>query len=207
MNKLATMPSLDQRITAAFSSSAKSAGLAELIGEAEAAAASAGVAAEHARERALDPALSAADVAAARSDMENAAFRRDRLEVAVTKLGERLRELRAQEEDSRRWSAYEKAKAERDKLAAELKEVYPALAARLADLAARVDENDREVERINTRAKPAGAVWLAGPELVARALKGFNDGTAEVPRITKYLRLPAFDYNTHRRFSWPRSSA
>ena len=63
--------------------------------------------------------------------MEDAAFRRDRMQTAVIKLGDRLRELKAQEEDHRRWLAYEKVKAERDKLAVELKEVYPTLAARL----------------------------------------------------------------------------
>ena len=143
--------------SAAFADGAKSDDVASLIREAEVAAIAAGEAAERARERALDPALSAADVATARCEMDDAAFRRDRLQVAVKRLGERLREVRAQEEDQRRWLAYEKAKAERDKLAAELKDVYPALAARIADLAARVDANDREIERINTRARPDGS--------------------------------------------------
>lgn len=68
-----------------------------------------------------------------------------------------------------------------------MKELYPTLAARLADLAARIDANDRETERINTRARPVGAEWLAGAERIARGLKGFNDGTADVPRITRDL--------------------
>jgi len=38
--------------------------------------------------------------------MEDAAFRRDRMQVAVTNLGEGLRELRTQDEDNRRWLAY-----------------------------------------------------------------------------------------------------
>jgi hypothetical protein len=59
--------------------------------------------------------------------MDSAAFRRDRLQAAVTKLGVRLRELRAEEEDSRRTTAYEAVKAKRDKLAAELANVYPAI--------------------------------------------------------------------------------
>lgn len=118
--------SLDERIAAAFSAGTKSDDVTELIGEAEAAAVAAGDAAQRAREQALDPALSAERVASARSEMDNAVFRRDRMQAAVTKLGERLRELKAKEEDQRRWLAYEKARAERDKLATELKDLYPA---------------------------------------------------------------------------------
>ena len=138
-------PSLDERITAAFSTGTASDTVAELIREAETAATIAGESAQHARERALDPALSAAEV-------EDAAFRRDRMQTAVAKLGERLLVLQGEERNQRRWLAYEKAKAERDGLAAELKDTYPTLAARLADLAARVDANDRDLARINTRA-------------------------------------------------------
>jgi hypothetical protein len=46
-------------------------------------------------------------------------FRRERLQTAVSRLKERLKEVRAQEENQRRWIAYEKVKAERDKLAAD----------------------------------------------------------------------------------------
>jgi hypothetical protein len=95
----------------------------------------------------------------------------------------------------RRWRGYEKAKAERDKLAAELKEVYPTFAARLADLVTRIDANDREVEEFNMRALPSGAARLPTAELVARDLKGFNDGVTNVPRIIRDLRLPSFEYN------------
>ena len=180
--------------------------MAILIGEAEAASTSAEEAAQCARAQALDPALSAEKVTVARREMDDAMFRRDRMQMAVTKLGERLRELKTQEEDQRRWTAYEKAKAERDKLATELKDVYPTIAARLADLVPRIDANDREIEKINTRARPNGADWLAGAELIARGLKGFNDSTANVPRITEELRLPRFEYNRHDPYTWPRSS-
>jgi flagellar motility protein MotE (MotC chaperone) len=145
------------RIAAAFSAGTKSDDVPELIGEAEAAAVSAGEASQCARAKALDPALSAKDVAIARHEMEDAAFRRDRMQTAETKLGERLRELRGQEEDHRRWLAYEKAKAERDKLVVELKEVYPTFAARLGDLAVRIDANDREIEKISN--KKGIAAW------------------------------------------------
>jgi DNA repair exonuclease SbcCD ATPase subunit len=197
--------SLDDQIAAAFLPDAVSAEVSELISDAEAAAAASGEAAQLARSQALDPALSAEKVATARREMEDAAFRRDRMHTAVTKLTERLHQLRAREEDHRRWLAYDKVKAERDKLAAELKEMYPTFTARLADLIARIDANDREVENINKRTRPNGAEWLAPAELVARGLKGFSDGVSNVPRITTDLRLPSFEYNRQALNLWPRS--
>jgi hypothetical protein len=49
-------------------------------------------------------------------------FRRDRMHETVRRLGKRLREVKAQEEQSRRRAAYDAALVERDKLAAELAE-------------------------------------------------------------------------------------
>jgi chromosome segregation ATPase len=162
-----------------------------------------GDAAEQLRKRALDPALAPADVAGARRQMEDAAFRRDRLQTAVAKLRERLEEVKAQEEDQRRWVAYEKVKAERDKLTAELTDIYPAFEQKLADLLPRIEANDWQIERINTRL-PDGAKHLHVAELVARGLGTFVDGTATVPRITRQLRLPAFKYSALNPYAWPR---
>ncbi len=100
---------IDDRIAAAFADGAKSDDVASLIGEVEAAAIAVGEMAERARSRALDPVLSAPDVAAARREMDDAEFRRDRMQVAVTKLGVRLGELRTAEEDQRRQIAYEES--------------------------------------------------------------------------------------------------
>jgi hypothetical protein len=196
---------LDDRITAAFADGAKSSGVAALIVETEAAAIAAGDAAGQARGRALDPVLSAPDVAKARAEMENAAFRRDRLEAAVTKLRERLKAVKAQEENDRRQVAYAKASAVRDELAAELARVYPPLAAQLADLMARIFASDREIEHINARALPAEAERLLVAELVARGLRGFVENSVEAVRITRDLRLPAFRFDQHDPYAWPRS--
>ena len=54
---------IDDRIAAAFADGAKSDDVASLIGEVEAAAIAVGETAERARSRALDPVLSAPDVA------------------------------------------------------------------------------------------------------------------------------------------------
>jgi hypothetical protein len=90
--------------------------------------------AERSRKYALDPVLSVNDVADARRQMEDAAFRCHRLQAAVTRLRERLEQLKAQEEDQRRQLVYDRVKAERDKLAAELAEIYPPFAQKLAEL-------------------------------------------------------------------------
>jgi hypothetical protein len=146
--------SLDDRIVAAFADDTKSDKVASLIEEVEAAATAAGEEAKQARERALDPTLS--DVAAARREADDAAFRRDRLQVAATRLRERLSELRAIEENARRRIRWEQVKAERDRLAAELTDTYPAIERQLVDLFARLDANDREVKYLNAHL-PTGA--------------------------------------------------
>jgi hypothetical protein len=94
------MTNLDERIAAAFADGATSSGVVALIADAEAAVVASGEASEVARTRALNPTLAAADVAAARREMEDASFRRDRMQEAVRRLGERLREVKAQEEQT-----------------------------------------------------------------------------------------------------------
>jgi hypothetical protein len=140
--------------------------------------------------------------------MDDAAFARDRLSAAVPRLQKRRKELLAAEEDARRWVAYERAKVERDRLE-ELARVYPPIAEQLAELAARVDANDKQIDVINNHACPSGAERLRVAELVARGIPGFSFAPAlyvEVPRITKELRLPAFEYSGHSRaYAWPRS--
>ena len=80
------MNDLEERIGAAFTDGTQSTQVADLIEKAEAAASSSAEASELARARALDPALSAADVATARRAMEDAAFNRDRMNEAVRRL-------------------------------------------------------------------------------------------------------------------------
>ena len=194
---------LDDRIAAAFRDGVKSDDVNVLIVEAETASLASGEAAEQARGRALDPALTANDVAEARRQMEDAAFRRERLQTAVTRLQNRLKEVRGQEENQRRWLAYEKAKAERDKLAAELKATYPPFEAQLRDLLQRIAESDKYIEDIINHSLPSGAERLLVAELVARGLRGFVDNSADVARITRQLRLPAFQFDRHDPYAWP----
>ena len=195
---------LDDRIAAAFREAVKSDDVNVLIVEAEAASLASGEAAEQARRRALDPALRANDIADARRQMDDAAFRRERLQTAVTRLQARLKEVRAQEENQRRWIAYEKAKGERDKLAGELKAIYPPFEAQLRDLLPRIAANDEYIENIINHSLPLGAERLLVAELVARDLRGFVENSVDVARITTQLRLPAFQFDRHASYAWPR---
>jgi hypothetical protein len=153
---------------------------------------------------ALDPALPTNEVAERRRAMEDAAFTRDRLSTALSRLQLRLEQLRAAEEDARYRAAYEKAKAEHDQLAAELAELYPAFTDKLANLLARIDDNDREIAYVNGRL-PSDASPLLVAELVARGLEGFAQDGLSTPRITSQLRLPAFKRCPSAPYAWPRS--
>jgi hypothetical protein len=65
---------------------------------------------------------------------------------------------------------YDKAKTERDKLAAELADTYPAIARQLSELLTRIAANAREIEYINTHALPSDGERLFVAELVAPGL-------------------------------------
>ena len=131
----------------------------------------------------------------------------DAAEQAVSQLRERLTQVQAAEEDDRRRAAYEEARAERDELAAELARVYPPLAAQLADLLARLRTSDDRIEYINTHALPRGCGPLLVAELVARGLDGFVRELVDIPRIVRRVQLPAFEYDIHAPYAWPRSSS
>jgi len=164
-----------------------------LVTEVEEAALACGKAADRARRQALDPALTANAVAEAR------------MQVAVLRLKDRLKEIKALEEDQRRRIIYDKAKAERDRLAAELKAIYPGIESQLGQLITKIEANDREIEFVNAHGLPTGAERLRSAELVARGLESWRLNQAEVSRITWELCLPAFEHDPHRPYAWPRS--
>jgi hypothetical protein len=131
----------------------------------------------------------------------------DAAEQAVSRLRERLTQMQAAEEDDRRRAAYEEARAERDELAAELARVYPPLAAQLADLLGRLRSSDDRIAQINTHALPRGCGPLLVAELVARELDSFERELVYIPRIVRRVELPAFEYDIHAPYAWPRSSS
>lgn len=194
---------LDMRISVALQEHASSGEIAALLVDVETAASEAGNEAERERSRSLDPVLSPRDVAAARNASEDAAFRRDRLQEAMRRLNICLNQAKRREEQARRQRNYDRVKSERDKLAAELLQLYPEAASRLADLVSRIVANDRAVNSVNVEGLPEGAHRLLSAELVARGLGGFTRDGVDTPRITENLRLPEFHRNPHRPYSWP----
>ena len=197
------MPTLEDKIADAFIQSTPSKLIARLIGQAQDAAAAADKQAAKARDDALNPALSGSDLERARCEMDDAAFRRDRLTAAALRLDDRLKEMLRAEEDARRQVEYDRAKAERDALASEIKEVYPALARQLAELANRMAANDRTLELINRARRPTGAPALKLAETLARELSNVTAAGPDAPRIAKMLRLPAFVQQPNRPYEWP----
>src|SRR5262249_3357413 len=127
------------------------------------------------------------------------------LQIAVTRLKERLREIKASEENERRRIIYDKAKAERDRLAAELKASYPGIENQLGQLITKIEANDQEIEFVAAHGLPTGAERLRSAELIAREIEAWRVNQAEVVRITRELCLPAFKHDPHRPYAWPRS--
>ena len=126
---------------------------------------------------------------------------------AVSGLRERLTEVQAAEEDNRRRAAYEEARAERDELAAELARVYPPLAAQLADLLGRLRTSDDRIEHMNAHALPRGCVPLLVAGLRGARVGWLRPDSVNIPRIVRRVQLPAFQYDIHAPYAWPRSSS
>jgi hypothetical protein len=121
------------------------------------------------------------------------------------RLRERLEELRREEERARRLVWDRDVEAERDRLAAELRQLYPVAASQLANLIARIDANDRQIEHLNASALPRGSLRLDGAELVARGLAAYSPGLTNILRITQQICLPAFEYTMAQPYWWPPS--
>ena len=142
--------------------------IATTLEQATAAIATAATDAEQARQRALDPLVTAGELAAARTAMDDARFVHERLTAAVSRLRQRLAEVQASEEQARRLAHYRDLEQVRDQLAAELRALYPAFALKLAALLTRIAANDQAIAHVNSHAKPSGLPPLLSAELVAR---------------------------------------
>jgi hypothetical protein len=164
-------PGLDARVTVAFSASATSSFVMPLITEVETALTAARLEAEQCRADALDPRLPASAQRNARALASDAEFSRDRLSAAAAKLKERLAELRDQEENTKRKIAYDKAQAERDRVAEELRVNYPDLTQKLVDLLTRLQASDHQVAAVNVKL-PRDMPRLERAEMVGKGIIG-----------------------------------
>jgi hypothetical protein len=60
---------------------------------------------------------------------------------------------------------------------------------------------------MNAHALLRGCGPLLLAELVARGLDGFVQNLVDIPRIVRRVQLPAFKYDIHASYAWPRSSS
>jgi hypothetical protein len=139
---------LDARIVAAFAEDATSSDAARLLAEVKEATSAAELAAETARKHALDPLLSGDDLKLARREMDDAAFKQDRLHEASAKLTERVEALKALEADRRLQAEHERVLAERDRLAEEMERMAEPIV-KIAHTVSRIEICDREIGRLN----------------------------------------------------------
>lgn len=188
--------SLEQRIAAALGDGAiTSSALGDLIAETDKAAAAATAEAE--RAKALDV-TQQVDLTKVHSAMERAAITAERFRSALPRLWSRFDQITS-EEYATQWHAdCDEVATVRDKLAAELVELYSPFVERIADLMTRITEADKQVSRVNGSAPSGEPRRLCVVELRARGLDSF---TRSVPSITDELRLPHWE--TPDGLAWP----
>lgn len=195
---------LADRIAAAVSGKATSEEIAMLLDEAELARAAAKEKHAAARALSLDPTAGADAASAADANADRMRFEVDRLDAAIEALRAAHCDAKAAEAETRKRAAYEASKLERDALVEELREVYPDIEQRLADLIGRVAANNDTLERTN-RSLPSGAPWLASSEEIARGGREKFDGYDGYARhrLTRQLRLPRFEVDPRHPDAWP----
>jgi hypothetical protein len=170
---------LEKRITAVLVPDATSADVAAMIAEVDAALLTAVDAVERERVNAFDPVV---DAVKARQSLADAEFARDRLQAALAALQRRLQELQTQEYSAQWHGKYAQIEANCDELAAEMREIYPAVQSKLVGLLGRIRACDAEVGRINSSAPDGVALRLREVELVARNLDGFRRDEPSIKR-------------------------
>jgi hypothetical protein len=132
--------------------------------------------------------------------MEDAAFTRDRFRTVLPRLHVRLKQVEAAEYAARWEPDFKRVEAQRDALAVEMRETYPAAVAQLADLFQRVAECDRECSRINGAAPDGEHRRLRRVELTARGVEGLLQPNVY---IAEMLRLPFFWRDRGPIYAWP----
>jgi hypothetical protein len=149
--------------------------------------------------RLLDP-IASPDPIKARAAMEDAAFCRDRLRTVLPRLHVRLKQVEAAEYVAKWEPDFKRVEAQRDALAGEMREVYPAAVAQLGDLFERMAQCDRECSRINRSAPPGDRRRLLRVELTARGVEGLLQPDVW---IAEMLRLPFFWRDSGPIYAWP----
>jgi len=171
--------------------------LLTLVAATEAAIIEAHNAAEIAREKFYDP-VASPDVHTAREAMELAQASADRLRNLLSRLQAKARE--AEHEANRQaWEVnFSLLAEERNSLAAEMRQTYPAAVATLVSLFTRDADLDRRISALH-QSRPSGAKGqLLSAELKARELSEF---TRDEPPISRELKLPS--WTESNKLAWP----
>jgi hypothetical protein len=196
-------PTLEQHIVAALDNpNASAAELSELVAQTELAIVAAEETATTARAKAADvlAAPTPRDAHDAMNAADAAKLTKDRLNGALPKLRDKLTVALEAERHARWLAEYHKAETERDALAAEFAEVYPAIVGTLVDLFGRMQQCDRKCSEVDSQASNLNAEHrrLGKVELHARGLEAFSPYRLE---IAQTVQLPDFIESNLRR--WP----
>jgi hypothetical protein len=188
---------LEQKVVAALDSDMSANSLGNLLTTLDAAITEADATAEAAKVAFLDP-VASPDINKARAAKESTQFTADRLRTLLPRLEQKYQQVEAEHAAMKWRTKFDALKTQRDKLAAELAEKYPAAVATLADLFGRIAENDEELSHLH-RSRPTGAKGhLRSAELEARELDEFS---RDFPPLGKELRLPDFTHSD--KLVWP----
>jgi hypothetical protein len=187
---------LEQEISAALTSEATTADeLTALVVRAQAAIVDADEKAKRQEERVYDPEL-CPDPKEPRAAMENALLASGRLRTLLWRLQSKHAQVKAGERLTAWEAEFADCKAERDALALEFDETYPAMVAKLIDLFARMATHDAKVSDLH-QARPSGVtLGLDSPELLARDLTEYSRGT---PSLLRCVQL----YDRFGKQVWP----
>jgi hypothetical protein len=184
---------LETRIADAFGAKLSSAQLADLLAEVAQADQEAKDASERASQIALDPATRPDAVSQARREMEDANFRRDRMERATVKLGELRSGALAREQLEEAQKERAAATAERDQLAKDLAE-YEVLSGKIVKLLERLRASNARIGEFNSAeaiARGAGDEWLVRAD-------------STLPKLLTSVQLPKFRRDgTNQGYQWP----
>lgn len=137
----------------------------------------------------LDPETDDETVARQKAELDAIDVASARMGAALARLQHRLEEVRREEANADRLSAYEAAEATGITIAKQIREVYPAAAAAIAELLRAINEHERMVDKANG-ALPEGKPALVLPEVTARNMTGIEIGYAS---LRNSVRLAALD--------------
>jgi hypothetical protein len=193
-------PTLEQRIVSILANAnAGSEAVIELLAEVEAAIALSDQDISAMRAKALDLTVTP-DPKAAHDCIVGSELVRDQLKTVLPKLRDKLTAALESERHDKWLSAYRNAKTERDALASEFADTYPAMVSQLVDLFGRIQQCDQKCAEVNSTASALVGEHrrLVKTELHARDLETFS---RDRPEIAKTVVLPDFDISSRMR--WP----